>query len=197
MVSEMPEDACAAGNPVRGRTSKLVVVSGCSGGGKSSLLAAMRRRGYEVRPEPGRQVVREQMSIGGNGLPWADVAKLVELCVSRALYFYNTAPADRCVLFGRSIVDAVCSLARLGLPTPVPLREALARYRYAPTVFMTPPWQELFAQDEERRHTSADAVAEYEHLMGTYPANGYEVEVIPKAGIHERADFLEERLDRL
>jgi predicted ATPase len=187
----------ADGHPACGRTGRLVIVSGCSGGGKSSLLAAMGPRGYQVRPEPGRQVVREQMSIGGDGLPWANVAKFVELCVSRALSFYNTAPADRCVLFDRSIVDAVCSLARLGLPTPVPLLEALARYRYAPTVFMTPPWQELFAQDEERRHTFAHAVAEYEHLMRAYPANGYEVAVIPKAAIRERADFLEEQLDRL
>jgi hypothetical protein len=40
-------------------------------------------------------------------------------------------------------------------------------------------------------------VAEYEGLLESYPANGYEVEVIPKVGIKERADFVEERLGRL
>jgi predicted ATPase len=43
----------------------------------------------------------------------------------------------------------------------------------------------------------SDAVAEYEGLLTAYPANGYEVELIPKAGVEERADFLEERLQRL
>jgi predicted ATPase len=194
----MSEDDYVAGNPQLNGTDRPVVVSGCSGGGKSALLAEMARRGYQVNPEPGRQIVKEQTYIDGDGLPWADKAKFTELCVSRGLYFYNAArPSEKCVLFDRSIVDAVSSLARLGLPTPPYLRNALGRYRYARTVFMTPPWEELFENDPERRHTFSDAVAEYEDLLKSYPANGYEVEVIPKAGVCERADFLEERLHRL
>lgn len=73
-------------------------------------------------------------------MPWKDIARFVELCVWRGIYFYNTArPRDKAVLFDRSIVDAVSSLARLGLATPEPLRRALLRYRYAPVVFLTPP----------------------------------------------------------
>ena len=101
------------------------------------------------------------------------------------------------VLFDRSIVDAVSYLARQGFPTPPYLRNALARYRYARTVFLTPPWEELFRADTERRHAFSDAVAEYEGLLQSYPANGYAIELIPKAGVEERADFLEDRLHRL
>ena len=188
----MVENDYVAGNPQLNGTDRLVVVSGCSGGGKSALLSEMARRGYPVNPEPGRQIVREQAYIDGDGLPWANVPKFAELCVSRAVHFYNAArPADKCVLFDRSIVDAIASLARLGLPTPPYLRRALDRYRYAPTVFLTPPWEDLFASDPERRHAFADAVAEYEDLLEAYPANGYAIELIPKAGVEERADFLE------
>ena len=192
----MPEDYLA-GNPPCNGTERLVVVSGCSGGGKSSLLSEMARRGYLIKPEPGRQIVQEQSCIEGDAVPWGNLPKFVELCVSRGMYFYNTAkPTRKCVLFDRSIVDAVCSLARLGLPTPAHLRNALERYRYASVVFMTPPWEELFESDEERRHSFSDAVAEYEGLLQSYPANGYEVELIPKAGVEERADFLEARVHR-
>jgi predicted ATPase len=59
------------------------------------------------------------------------------------------------------------------------------------------PWKELFENDAQRRHTFADAVAEYEALLAAYPANGYAIELIPKAGVEARADFLEERLERL
>jgi ribosomal protein S18 acetylase RimI-like enzyme len=61
---------------------------------------------------------------------------------------------------------------------------------------MTPPWQELFQTDQERRHGFADAVAEYEGLLQSYPANGYQVELVPRLTLEERADFLEGRLGR-
>lgn len=175
-----------------------MVVSGCSGGGKSSLLAEMARRGYAIRPEPGRQIVQEQSAIGGDAVPWNDVPGFVELCVARGKSFHATAArSEQWVLFDRSIVDAVSALARLGLPVPPHLRDALQRYRYAGTVFMTPPWAELFENDRERRHSFADAVAEYEWLLNSYPAQGYQIELIPKVGIAERAEFLEQRLGRL
>jgi predicted ATPase len=191
----MRESDYVAGNPPLNGSERLVVVSGCSGGGKSALLAEMARRGYQAMPEPGRQIVKEQTYIGGDGLPWANVPKFVELCVSRAMHFYNIAkPSDRCVLFDRSIVDAVAFLARQGLPTPPYLRHALERHRYAPTVFLAPPWEALFERDRERRHAFAAAVAEYEDLLQAYPAGGYAVEFIPQATVGERADFLEDRL---
>jgi predicted ATPase len=138
----MLEHDDVTGNRQLNGTARMVVVSGCSGGGKSSLLSEMARRGYRVNPEPGRQIVKEQAYIDGDGVPWANIPKFTELCVSRGVYFYNAArPTDRCVLFDRSMVDAVASLARLGFPTPQHLRHALDRYRHARTVILTPPWE--------------------------------------------------------
>jgi predicted ATPase len=191
----MHEQDYRAGNP--GASERPVVVSGCSGGGKSALLAAMARRGYPVMPEPGRQIVKEQAFIGGDALPWGNIEQFVELCVSRAAYFYNSAPPGRPVLFDRSIVDAVSALAQGGLSIPGHLRLALQRYRYAETVFLAPPWPELFVKDAERRHGFADAVAEYDALLQSYPAHGYAVVEIPRLGVEARADFLEQRLARM
>jgi predicted ATPase len=56
---------------------------------------------------------------------------------------------------------------------------------------MVPPWPELFAADPERRHGLEAAVAEYEALLSSYPAHGYEVVVVPRGSVAERADFLE------
>ena len=146
-------------------------------------------------PEPGRQVVKEQLFIGGDGLPWDNVATFVELCVARAAHFYNmAAPGDGHVLFDRSMVDGVAALGRLGLSTPQHLQRALERYRYARTVFLTPPWPELFAGDGERRHSFEDAVAEYQGLLAAYPANGYRVVEIPRGTVDTRANFLAQRL---
>jgi hypothetical protein len=59
----MSEADYVAGNPSFNGTDRLVVVSGCSGGGKSTLLVEMMRRGYQVYPEPGRQIVKEQLHL--------------------------------------------------------------------------------------------------------------------------------------
>lgn len=51
----------------------FVIISGCSGGGKSTLLAELQRRGYPVIEEPGRRIVEEQLGTGGHALPWLDM----------------------------------------------------------------------------------------------------------------------------
>jgi predicted ATPase len=183
-----------AGNPRWNGSARLVVLSGCSGGGKSALLAEMAARGYPVFPEPGRQVVKEEMLIGGDALPWRDATRFAERCIARAAYFFNVAdPAERPVLFDRSIIDAVAALERMG-DVPPHCAAAAHAYRYGPRVFMLPPWRELFAADAERRHGFEAAVAEYEALMLAYPAHGYTTVVVPKASVSARADFLEAAL---
>lgn len=184
------EEEYVAGNPRWSGSDRLVVLSGCSGGGKSALLAELRVRGHTVFPEPGRQVVKEEVLTGGEALPWRDVARFAERCIARAAYFFNIADAtDGPVFFDRGIIDAVTALERTGHPT-APAAEAARRYRYGRRVFLVPPWRELFAADPERRHGFEAAVAEYEALAESYPRHGYEVVVIPKVAVAARADFV-------
>ncbi len=181
----------AVGPQAHRNPARLIVVSGCSGGGKSTLIAELHRRGHAVREEPGRQIVREQLAVGGAALPWEDGALFVELMLSRASYLYNTAStAEGWVFFDRSMIDHAAALG-----------DASARqarlcdvYRYATTVFMAPPWRELFAQDEERRHDFDAARAEYERLLDAYPRHGYELCELPRDTVAARADFIEQQL---
>jgi predicted ATPase len=184
------EDGYVAGNPRWAGHDRLVVVSGCSGGGKSALLAELARRGHRVFPEPGRQVVKEETLVGGEALPWVDPRRFAERCIARAAYFFNVADAGQGpVFFDRGVVDAVTALERLG-PVPAACAEAARRYRYGRRVFLVPPWPELFAGDAERQHGFEAAVAEYGALCESYPRHGYDVVVVPRAGVAERADFV-------
>lgn len=56
-------------NPGVGR---FVVISGCSGNGKSTLIAELGRRGHTVVEAPGRRIVREELKAEGSALPWID-----------------------------------------------------------------------------------------------------------------------------
>jgi predicted ATPase len=191
----MKENEYSASNSRNGGATNFYVLTGCSGGGKSTLLSELEKRGYRVFPEPGRQIVKEQQSVDGDGLPWKNATKFAELCVSRAMYFYNSAMLlDKPVFFDRSVIDNISGIERLGLPMPVYFPQTLVQYRYAPRVFMVPPWREIFAQDTERQHSFAEAEQEFYGLQKAYAANHYEVVLIPKLPVAERADFIEHSL---
>jgi predicted ATPase len=186
------EDEYSAEHDSDATGSNFFVVTGCSGGGKSTLLSELARRGYPVYPEPGRQIVKEQLSVGGDGLPWQNATRFVELCVSRAMHFYILAKQHgQPVFFDRSMIDNITGMERLGMSMPDYLPRVIERYRYAKRVFMVPPWPEIFAQDTERRHVFAEAVQEFDWLEKAYPAKGYEVMLIPKMAVVARANFVE------
>ncbi len=166
------------------------MLSGASGGGKSTLLDALARRGHATVEEPGRAIVREELAKGGDALPNVNLLLFAERAGARAIAMHEAARGDL-VFFDRSLVDAVAVFARLGAPLPPSLDGALARVRYDETVFMVPPWPEIFVADAERRHGLDAAVSEYEHLLTFYPAAGYRVVIVPRAPVSRRADFVE------
>jgi len=165
-------------------THRLVVVSGCSGGGKSTLVSALAAAGYATVAEPGRRVLR-----AGGPAPWEDLPGFLEACVAMARADHAAAPAVAGpVIFDRCEVDATSGLAALGRAVTEP------GLRYASPVFLAPPWRELFAGDAERRHGFAEAVAEYDRLLRDYPAAGYAVEIMPKAPVAERVAWIAARI---
>ncbi|HSX74050.1 MAG TPA: AAA family ATPase [Shinella sp.] len=174
-------------------SDRFILISGCSGGGKSTLLEALRRRGHAVVEEPGRRIVRAELASGGTALPWLDLAAFARRAIAMAL-------ADRAamqhhpgpVFFDRGLIDAAVALDAEGGEPVLPA--LAASHRYNRQVFLTPPWPEIRAEDPERRHDHAAALAEYERLEKAYPALGYEVVVLPRMPVAARADFVLGRL---
>ena len=169
--------------------NRFVVISGCSGGGKSTLLAELGRRGHTVIEEPGRRIVIEEMNNGGSALPWVDMTAFAHRAIVLALADRNSAAASAgWIFFDRSLIDAVVALQLL---TREPVFEEFGQtHRYHRRVFLAPPWPELYLIDRERHHNPAAAVAEYFRLLKAYPSLGYEVSVLPRVGVVERADFV-------
>ena len=170
--------------------NRFVLISGCSGGGKSALLAELGQRGYAIIEEPGRRIVKEQLLSGGTLLPWTDGVGFARRCIALALSDRKAARhlKGSWVFFDRGLIDASIALRHL---TGGPALNAIKRsYRYYQRVFMAPPWPEIYETDNERRHNLDAGVAEYERLIDAYPALGYEVTILPKVGVAERAEFV-------
>lgn len=99
---------------------------------------------------------------------------------------------DGWVFFDRGLIDAAVALQHA---TGQSAKELLAAYeRYAQIVFLTPPWPEIYVTDDERQHGLAEAIAEYSHLLIVYDDLGYDVHILPKVSVGERADYVIGRL---
>ena len=173
-------------------SDRFVILSGCSGGGKSMLLEELGARGHATVAEPGRRIVREEIASGGHALPWIDPEAFARRAIAMALADRDAkAGAKGWVFFDRGLVDAAAALSAV---TGQPLPEVLSNQRYHRRVFLTPPWREIYASDPERRHGWQAAVAEYERLAAIYPALGYDVFVLPRIPVTARADIVLENL---
>lgn len=191
MLTEAAYDPAAAERD----TDRFVIVTGCSGGGKSTLLAELARRGFATFSEPGRQIVKEQDWTGGDALPWTNPEKFAELTVSRSLHFLTLAAAmPGPVFFDRGPIDQLAWMERTGRAVPPTIAGAARRGRFHPTVFVTPPWPEIFATDPQRRHGLDAALEEYGPLVATYERLGYRCVDLPKTDVATRADFVLEAL---
>jgi predicted ATPase len=177
-------------------SDRYVVLSGCSGGGKSTLLAEFQRRGYSAVPEPGRRIVEAELARSGGALPWVDMAAFARRAIELSFADRNAARAlPGWVFFDRGLVDAATALEHATGEATV---EMLGRsHRYNQTVFLAPPWPEIYATDLQRQHGLGEAVAEYERLERVYSMLGYRVVVLPKVTVEARADVVLAELDRL
>src|SRR5262249_43845650 len=156
---------------------------------KSTLVAELRRRGHAVVEEPGRRIVKEEMQRNGAALPWVDGVAFSRRVMALALAdLRSVAGLEGWVFFDRSWIDAASALEHLTG------EKVLARlgqvHRYHRRIFLAPPWQEIFATDAERRQGLDVALAEYSRLLVIFPSLGYEISVLPKFSVVQRADFV-------
>lgn len=153
------------------------------------MLGELRRIGFATIEEPGRRIVMTELESGGSSLPWIDAVafcrRTIELSLAdREHAAKQTGP----VFFDRSLIDATAELQRLTGELTV---EKLNReHRYAKTVFMAPPWPEIFCTDNERRHGLSEGIAEFDRLLRVYPALGYRVRILPKVPALRRVEFV-------
>src|ERR1700733_10375594 len=167
--------------------NRFVIISGCSGGGKSTLLGQLNRRGHAVVEAPGRRIVLEEIQRNGSALPWVDMDVFLHRAIELALAYLALArELEGWVFFDRGLIDAASALQQLsGEPVLTSLGHT---HRYHKRVFLTPPWPEIYQTDSERRHDLDHAIAEYARLLDAYPSLGYEVFILPKVSVQERAD---------
>lgn len=76
------------------------------------------------------------------------------------------------------------------MPPCLAVGAACRTHRYHRQAFIAPPWPEIYTTDSERKQTFAEAERTYRAMATTYPAYGYELIELPRAGIADRVAFV-------
>jgi predicted ATPase len=176
-------------------TDHLFVITGGPGSGKSSLVEALTRSGLQHMPEAGRAIIQDQVSIGGNSLPWSDRQAFAELMLGWELRSHHEASAiSGPVICDRGVPDVVGYLTLCGLPVPAHVKRAAELFRYNRTVFIAPHWPAIFSQDAQRKQSEAEAAATYGVMADTYSGLGYDLVPLPLVSVDERVAFVRARI---
>lgn len=171
------------------------IFTGGPGAGKTTVLEALRARGYPVVEETGRKIIQEQKAVGGNIHHQGDRIAYRDLMLSRAIADFERMSGEKApVFFDRGIPDLVGYNTLIRAEIPRAMRDAAEKYRYNPDVFVFPPWREIYANDTERKQDFAEAVQTWQAAVDILPVFGYRVVDVPRASVDERVRFVLDRI---
>ncbi len=88
--------------------------------------------------------------------------------------------------FDRGVVDAAVAIAATGGSYP---GSTVENMRYG-CLFLAPPWPEIFVNDDDRRHSLEQALADYERVRQAYLDAGYDPILLPRDTVEARADYV-------
>jgi predicted ATPase len=179
----------------RFENNRLFVITGGPGSGKTTLLRELARRGFSCSEEVARQIIQEQVKANGDALPWGDTLRYTELMLTRSIdAFRSNTPSSDITFMDRGIPDVACYARLIDLPLFDELRSACETYRYNTTVFMAPPWKEIYLTDSERKQTYQEAIDTHRLMVAVYQEYGYQPIELPRVSPVERAEFVVARI---
>lgn len=172
---------------------KLFVITGGPGVGKTTLLNALGKQGFSVVMEDARRIIQEQIQNDGEGVPWKNKIYYAQLMLAASLETYQRTideTSSNIVFFDRGILDTICYMKMENIPITEEMNNLVCAHTYNRKVFILPPWEEIYATDNERKQTWEEAVLTFDKMKQTYLEYGYEVIEVPKNSVECRCEFI-------
>lgn len=169
---------------------QIYVITGGPGFGKTQLIEELRQSGYLCSGEFARDLILSQQESGGEILPWKNPRLFQQKILQKRIAFFDTVPDGSIAFADRGIPDQLAFARYRGLGSPEILNACAQEYRYAPQVFVTPPWPEIFVNDTIRSETFEEAFRIHEVVVETYISLNYQIIELPLLPVKQRMKYL-------
>jgi predicted ATPase len=166
-----------------------VILTGGPGVGKTTLLCQLASLGHVVVDESARALICERMSAGLSPRPEA-LAFASEILRRDMVKYERTADTANWIFFDRSPLEALAMVQEVAPRPGVEVEAAIAGFRFHRTVFVLPPWPDIYIQDKERDHSLEHCLAVHESLVSWYSRCRYHIYEVPRLHVAERVEYV-------
>lgn len=175
-----------------------VVITGGPSTGKTSVIELLEQKGYFCVHELIRSMTSAEKSQGQEEkfitnpiVSVKDPAKFNKALLDGRVGQYQNALKKNTdvIFFDRGIADVHAYMHCFEQEYDDEFAQPNYDYRYDHILLM-PPWEEIYAVDNERFETYEESLKIFESLKSTYINIGYEVMLVPKNTVEKRADFI-------
>lgn len=149
--------------------------------------------GFHVFHEVSREIIAQQIKQNLTATPWQDVDTFSEMVFSGRIRQYHSG-TGLFSFYDRGIPDIAAFLMKDKLPIPEHIWTECVANRYENPIFITPPWEAIFRQDNERKEDFIAAARVHKALEHIYSELGYDLIPVPMASISGRAKFILETI---
>lgn len=182
-----------------------VVITGAPGTGKTSIINGLEGQGHQCFHEIIRDMTLKAKKEGtseafvSNPLVFVDDALQFnkDLLYGRAKHYKSSLGLKVPVsFFDRGIPDVLAYMDFFDQSYDHEFIDVAKNHRYD-SIFVVPPWKEIYVSDNERLETFDEAEQIHNALMNTYTRFGYSPVLVPKDPVEERVSFILDHLNHI
>ncbi len=169
----------------------IIVITGGPGTGKSTIIERLVEKGYMCYPEISREVTLEAQKQGVEQLFLTEPLLFSQMLLDGRVRQYQNAQQEEeaMVFIDRGVPDILAYMDFIGDEYPEHFHAHCDETKYD-TVFVLPPWEEIYVSDEARYENFEQAKVIYEHLKMTYQKYGYNLIEVPTGTVEARIEFI-------
>lgn len=123
------------------RKNNFYIITGGPGVGKTTVIDELQHVGFLTIREEARRIIKEQLTVGGDGVPWKDKTLYARLMLNAsAMTFEEITNTERVepVFFDRGLLDVVCYMDMESIPMSNAVTEIIKKCVYNKNVFIPP-----------------------------------------------------------